>query len=349
MRYLSLFSGVETASLAAEQIGWEPVAFCEVDEYPAAVLAHRWPDVPNLGDVSKVDWDDFKEKHGAVSVVVGGFPCQSYSISGLRKGLDDPRGDLMLEFLRACKKVDPEWIVGENVPGLLSSNGGRDFQTLLEAVAILWPRGGICWRILDAQFVRVPVRDGDGRVAGWFGPVAQRRRRLFLVINTRDWRRAAAVLFESEGVFGDTQSSGEKRKALAADAARRADDTGAEGDVTSFKWFQGADARSIAAYSDGSTCTLTNSDSHQPAVAFAQNQRDEVRLIGGDGTVSASLSSERWGNHKNETLLAEPMVMASLHYNAEIGVDGLSPSIISHAAKDAPYMVARIQTEKMRS
>lgn len=139
MRYISLFSGVEAATLAWEPLGWEPVAFAEIEPFPSAVLAYRWPDVPNLGDITKVDWSKY---HGAADIVVGGFPCQSYSVAGLRKGLADPRGNLMLEFLKACREIDPEWVIGENVPGLLSSNGGRDFQTLLEAVAILWPRGG---------------------------------------------------------------------------------------------------------------------------------------------------------------------------------------------------------------
>lgn len=227
MKYISMFSGIEAASVAWEPLGWEPVAFCEIEDFPSAVLAHHYPDVPNLHDVTKVDWSEY---HGTADLVVGGFPCQSYSVAGLRKGLADPRGELMLEFLHACKEIDPEWVIGENVPGLLSSHGGRDFQTLLEAVAILWPRGGIAWRILDAQFTRVPVRDGDGRVAGWVGPVAQRRRRLFLVINTRDWRRAGAVLFEPESLSGDFASSREKREALAR-AARGGSATGGGGEV----------------------------------------------------------------------------------------------------------------------
>lgn len=215
MRYISLFSGVEAATLAWRPLGFEAVAFAEIEPFPSAVLAERFPEVPNLGDITKIDWSEYR---GAADIVVGGFPCQSYSIAGLRKGLADPRGNLMLEFLKACQEINPEWVIGENVPGLLSSNGGRDFQTLLEAVAILWPRGGISWRILDSQFMRVADYASDGTIAGWVGPVAQRRRRIFLVINTRDWRRAAAVLFEPESVSGNTTSSREKRQALAADA-----------------------------------------------------------------------------------------------------------------------------------
>ena len=308
MRYISLFSGVEAATLAWETLGWEPVAFCEKEEFPSAVLAERFPDVPNLGDITKVDWSEYR---GAADVAIGGFPCQSYSIAGLRKGLADPRGELMLEFLRACREIDPEWVVGENVPGLLSSHGGRDFQTLLDAVAILWPDGGAAWRVLDAQFARVPVRDGDGRVAGWFGPVAQRRRRLFLVVNTRDWRRAGAVLFEPDCLRGDNPSSKQKREELARAAGRG---SGARGDA-GFCGYASHTASSIGyqeeqaptlkgndwqcqvpnvlqatairtANTSANGCGISEELAHaidcaQPeAVAFAQNTRDEVRIVG---------------------------------------------------------------------
>lgn len=139
MRYISLCSGIEAASVAWDPLGWEPVAFAEIEPYPAAVLAHRFPDVPNLGDVMQVDWSEY---HGAADLVVFGSPCQSYSVAGLRQGLDDPRGQLMLGCLAACRDIDPEWVVFENVPGLLSADRGRCFATFLNAVAILWPRGG---------------------------------------------------------------------------------------------------------------------------------------------------------------------------------------------------------------
>lgn len=216
MDYISLFSGIEAASVAWDPLGWNPVAFAEVESFPCAVLAARYPGVPNLGDVTEVNW---KEWNGRADIVVGGSPCQSFSIAGLRKGLADPRGDLMLTFLGACRDIDPEWVVWENVPGVLSADGGGAFKAFVEAVAHLWPRGGVCWRVLDAQF---------------FG-VAQRRRRVFAVVNTRDWRRAAAVLLEPGCLRGDNPSSREKRQALAVGAARGA---GAVG----FPWHNGASA-----------------------------------------------------------------------------------------------------------
>lgn len=195
MKYISLFSGIEAATVAWQTLGWEPVAYAEIEPFPKAVLKRHYPNVPDLGDMTKVNW---KEYHHAADVVVGGSPCQAFSIAGLRKALDDPRGQLMLEYIRACAEIDPGWIVWENVPGVLSAEHGRAFQSLLEIVAELWPDGGAAWRVLDAQF---------------FG-VAQRRRRVFLVVNTRDWRRAAPVLFERESLCWDYPSSREKRQSL---------------------------------------------------------------------------------------------------------------------------------------
>ena len=209
MRYISLFSGIEAASVAWEQLGWEPVAFAEIEPFPCAVLRKRFPNVPNLGDVSKVDWSPYR---GAVDVVVGGSPCQAFSIAGGRGGLLDPRGQLMLEFVRAVREIGPRFVLWENVPGVLSQDGGRAFGTLLRE---LEDCGLSCaWRVLDAQFVRVPVWGDNGEVAGWVGPVAQRRRRVFLVGHSRVGC-AAAVLFESQGVCGDFASSREEREELA--------------------------------------------------------------------------------------------------------------------------------------
>ena len=160
MRYISVFSGIEAASVAWEPLGWEPVAFAEIDEFPSAVLRARYPDVPNLGDVTKVDWRPYR---GTADIVVGGSPCQAFSVAGKRQGLMDSRGQLMLEYVRAVAEVEPRWFVWENVPGVLSQDRGRAFGTLLREMDELGY--GLAWRVLDAQF---------------FG-VAQRRRRVFLV------------------------------------------------------------------------------------------------------------------------------------------------------------------------
>jgi DNA (cytosine-5)-methyltransferase 1 len=181
VRYLSVCSGIEAASAAWHDLGWRPLAFSEIEPFPSAVLAQRFPGVPNWGDMTK-----FKEWPNAdVDVLVGGTPCQSFSVAGLRKGLDDPRGSLMLTFLAIAARYRPRYVVWENVPGVLSSNGGRDFGSFLGALGQLGY--GWAYRVLDAQ---------------WFG-VAQRRRRVFVVGCLGDQRGSAQVLFESESVRRD--------------------------------------------------------------------------------------------------------------------------------------------------
>lgn len=194
MRYLSTFSGIEAATVAWGPLGWEPLAFAEVDAFPSAVLAERFPGVENLGDVTQADWSRFR---GACDLVVGGSPCQSFSVAGKREGLDGASG-LMWEYVRCVRDVRPGAFLWENVPGALSSSKGADFRCLLEAMDELGY--GMAWRVLDAQF---------------FG-VAQRRRRVFLVGCLGDPGRACEVLFEPEGVPWDPGQGKEKREALAA-------------------------------------------------------------------------------------------------------------------------------------
>lgn len=199
MKYISLFSGVEAASVAWGPLGWEPVAFCENDAFPSAVLAARFPEVPNLGDITKADWSDYA---GKVDLVVGGSPCQSFSIAGTRTGLDGESG-LMWEYVRCVREVRPRWFVWENVPGALSSAKGEDFRCLLSSMDELGY--GLAWRVLDAQFFGVP----------------QRRRRVFLVGSLGD-RRAADVLFEPESLRWDSPSSRDKRQELASGTEKSA-------------------------------------------------------------------------------------------------------------------------------
>lgn len=179
MRYISMFSGIEAASVAWECLGWKPMAFAEVDEFACAVLANRYPDVPNLGDVTKIDWSDFIAQHGRPDIVVGGSPCQAFSISGNRRSLMDSRGNLMYEYIRAVGDLRPEFWVWENTPGCLNVRDDAFGQLLQEMEDIGYT--DVAWRVLDSSLTRVPVRDGDGAIAGWVGPVPQRRRRVFLV------------------------------------------------------------------------------------------------------------------------------------------------------------------------
>ena len=195
LRYLSLCSGIEAASVAWRPLGWEAVAFSEIEAFPSAVLAHHYPDVPNLGDMTKVrDWSKYR---GAVDLVVAGTPCQDFSVAGKRAGMAGERSGLALVFAQVLSIVRPRWIVWENVPGVFSTNGGRDFGTFLRALDDI---GYSCaWRVLDAQFFGVP----------------QRRRRVFVVGHIGDWRPAAAVLFERESVCGDTPARGKAAKDIA--------------------------------------------------------------------------------------------------------------------------------------
>ena len=192
MNYLSVCSGVEAASVAWKGLDWNPLAFSEIEKFPSEVLQHHYPNVKNLGDMTKYkEWNFGKE---SVDLVVGGTPCQSFSVAGLRKGMEDPRGNLALTFCAILDKFRPKWFVWENVPGVLSSNKGRDFGSFLGAVAELGY--GASYRVLDAQNFGVP----------------QRRRRVFVVGHLGDWRPSAEVLFESESLSWDSDKSRKKRK-----------------------------------------------------------------------------------------------------------------------------------------
>jgi len=186
MNYLSVCSGIEAATVAWHHIGWKPVGFSEIEKFPSQVLAHHYPQVTNFGDMTKYkEWklDD------SIGLLVGGTPCQSFSVAGLRKGLDDPRGNLALTYVGILDKFRPKWCVWENVPGVLSSGGGRDFGSFLGALGELGY--GWAYRVLDAQN---------------FG-VAQRRRRVFVVGCLGGWESAAKVLFESESLLGNIAKS----------------------------------------------------------------------------------------------------------------------------------------------
>ncbi len=191
MKFLSVCSGIEAASCAWD---WEAVAFSEIEKFPSQVLSYHYPETPNWGDMTKFkEWPDAN-----VDVLVGGTPCQSFSVAGLRKGLDDPRGNLMLTYLAIAAKYRPKWVVWENVPGVLSSNGGLDFASFLRGLGECGY--GFAYRVLDAQYFGVP----------------QRRRRVFVVGCFGDWRSAAAVLFECHSLSGNPAPSREKRQSVAA-------------------------------------------------------------------------------------------------------------------------------------
>ncbi|MDO9334915.1 MAG: DNA cytosine methyltransferase [Caulobacter sp.] len=191
MRYGSVCSGIEAASAAWHPLGWRASFLSEIEAFPRAVLSHHYPEVPLHGDFTTIQAGEYDP----IDLLVGGTPCQSFSVAGLRGGLDDERGNLALEYLRLADRLRPRWLVWENVPGVLSSDGGRDFGSILGGLVELGY--GFAYRVLDAQF---------------FG-VAQRRRRVFVVGYLGDWRRAAAVLFERHGLQGHPAPRRETGKA----------------------------------------------------------------------------------------------------------------------------------------
>ena len=211
MKYLSVCAGIEAASVAWHCLGWEPLALSEIEAFPRAVLAHHYPGVPLHGDFTKLRDDPWIVD---ADVLVGGTPCQAFSVAGLRRSLDDDRGNLSLEYVRLADAIDasrsaagkqPAIIVWENVPGVLSVKDNA-FGCFLAALAgdvapyvpprgkwtdagvVAGPQRTVAWRILDAQY---------------FG-LAQRRRRVFVVASAREGFDPAAVLLECEGVRRDT-------------------------------------------------------------------------------------------------------------------------------------------------
>ena len=204
LKFLSVCSGIEAASVAWNHLGWEAVAFSEIEPFPCKLLKHHYPDVPNLGDMRKYeDWPDYD-----IDVLCGGTPCQSYSVAGLRKGLTDERGNLTVAFCNIADRYNPELVVWENVPGVLSMPDnafGCFLAQLSGADDAIVPKGGgwtnagvvagpkrtVAWRVLDAQYVRVD---------GYPYAVPQRRRRVFLVACPGKTGRPASILFEPEGL-----------------------------------------------------------------------------------------------------------------------------------------------------
>jgi len=196
MNYLSVCSGIEAASMAWEPLGWNAVGFSEIEKFPSEVLAHRWPDVPNLGDMTKYrEWNIRK----SIDLLVGGTPCQAFSVAGLRKGLDDPRGNLTLTFLAMADHFKPSWVVWENVPGVLSDKGNA-FGQFLSGLGELGYQ--YAYRVLDAQHFGVP----------------QRRRRVFVVANLGGVH-PAQVLFEPESLCGNITPSRETGESIATGVA----------------------------------------------------------------------------------------------------------------------------------
>lgn len=291
MRYGSVCSGIEAATVAWEPLGWEPAFFAEIAKFPRAVLRHHYPHVPLHGDFTTIK----AGQYGTVDLLVGGTPCQSFSIAGLRGGLDDERGNLALEFLRLAGRLRPRWILWENVPGVLSSNGGRDFGAFLGGLGELGY--GFAFRCLDAQF---------------FG-LAQRRLRVFVVGYSGDWRRAAAVLFEPESLRGDPAPRRQSRQDIAPTIAARP--TGGGGLGTDFDldggliatplWASGASGSNGCGIGKPGDPAMTLDTTRAAAVAFGGNNSsgpiDIATALNASPTASGRLDFE------SETFIAHAL------------------------------------------
>jgi len=230
---------MEAASVAWHHLGFKPVAFSEIEPFPCAILKHHFTqpnypyDVPNLGSLT--EFNTWPLATGDVDLLVGGTPCQAFSVAGKRGGLNDPRGQLMLSFLELASKLNPRYVLWENVPGVLSSGQpkGSDFGCFIQGLV---ERGyGVAWRILDAQHFR---------------GTPQRRRRVFVlayrdpVTGLGDWQAAAEILSIAEGLSGYIEKGKQTRKGSSADAKSRVGADGihpASATVTA-KWAKGADA-----------------------------------------------------------------------------------------------------------
>lgn len=381
MRYGSVCSGIEAATMAWHPLGWTPAFFSEIEAFPSAVLAHHYGSnmpgeplakngIPNYGDFTQIG-----EDAGPIDLLVGGTPCQSFSVAGKRLGLDDPRGNLALEYLSLARRLRARWIVWENVPGVVSSvtdeedgEGGiqsgiegreagdewieeSDFATFLSFVRECGY--GFAYRVLDAQYVRV---DGFGRA------VPQRRRRVFVVGYLGDWRRAAAVLLEPQGMRGDSAPRREPGKRVAPTIASRPSGGGGLGTdfdldgglITSTgnvphclnaggMGRQDFETETMIAHTlkgEGFDASEDGTGRGTPIVpvAFAQNTRDEVRLFGGDGQVVGALAAEP--GMKQQSYVAEPVafrdVAQALTSNygkqADNSDTALGPNIVAHHA-----------------
>lgn len=304
MTFASVCSGIEAASVAWTPLGWRCAFLSEIEPFPCALLKHYWPDTPNYGDLNEcAQWPTH-----AIDVLVGGTPCQDFSVAGQRAGLGGARGGLTMRFLDCVERYAPSYVVWENVPGVLSIDYGRAFGAFLSGLA---KRGyGFAYRVLDAQY----------------SGLAQRRERVFVVgCSGGRWQRAAAVLFDAPRLRWNTPPRRETGKRIAPTVEGRAGRSGANNFATSGGLAE--IARSVRAQSQASHredsetyvpvvtgAIRSGSDSpaahgkvngtdRAPLVAFAQNQRNEVREL----DVAESQSAIRRGDAKNETLLAHTL------------------------------------------
>ena len=351
MIYGSVCSGVEAASLAWEPLGWNPAWFAEIEPFPSAVLAHHWPHITNLGDMTKIATAILKGDVVAPDILVGGTPCQAFSVAGAREGLADDRGFLTIKYVELANAIDqkraaagavPCITVWENVPGVLSSKdnafgaflgflAGEDCELVPpgkkweNAGCVLGHQRAIAWRILDAQY---------------FG-VAQRRRRVFVVASAREGFDPAKVLFECEGVRRDTPPSREAGSVVAALTANGVGTCGADDNQAQTGHLIPATGFRMVAfgeYADDGTASTMKARDYKDATDLA------VMSVHGtqDPDTNVELAHTLGRNHGQENAL---IAFSSKDYGGDATVD-MSPTLRacghsnSHANAGAPPAVA---------
>lgn len=334
--YGSVCSGIEAATQAWHPLGMRAAWFAEIEPFPSAVLAHHYPDVPNHGDMTKLAAQVLAGKIPAPDVLVGGTPCQAFSVAGMREGLTDPRGALTIKYVELADAVDyvragqrkpASVIVWENVPGVLSDKGNA-FGCFLGALAgedcelqppgkkwqdagcVYGPKRAIAWRVLDAQY---------------FG-LAQRRRRVFVVASARDGFDPTEVLFEREGVRRDTAPSrGAKTDSPAG--TLRSTDGGSDVDHAVAGHLQST------AFGGGANCEQTEVATALSAHPGGTRMDAETETF----VVTAPLTTNQYGDHQSrESLL---VVAGTLQANGKAAgsatqQDAESGLLVVHGTQD---------------
>jgi DNA-cytosine methyltransferase len=279
MKYLSICSGIEACTVAWDPLGWKAQGFAEIEDFRAEVLKYHYPEVKNYGDFTKIKKKDIGEH---TDVLVGGTPCATFSIAGLRKGLDEDRGNLALEFIKLVERINPTWVIWENVFGVLSSNKGEDFATFLGALAELGY--GFAYRVLDTQYVRTQR---------YPRAIPQRRRRVFVVGHIRDWRYPAEVLFDEEEMSKDFRPSRRKKKS----STKEFRDSIERESLEPYIIRQSHTKSNGKPYkNDGSSFTLTASDKFAVTV-FETNTPDKTARLQKE-EISPTLTAMTGGNRQ---------------------------------------------------